>query len=174
MLQRQFSLERDEPEAGMEALEEPLKAKKRRESRQGIRVLRFTKFLLVAELRSTSGLLYWLKGLLKIRTSETVDGLLKMTFGHRQQSQPWTAPYIVFWKHKTFWSSLKLYKYSFGFKEVTEWRWNSKQIYKWTQFIRPLFEPQYSYSKIFFLVYCSNCTILPIKSNTNFLKLWDQ
>lgn len=88
MLQRQFSLERDEPEAGMEALEEPLKAKKRRESRQGIRVLRFTKFLLVAELRSTSGLLYWLKGLLKIRTSETVDGLLKMTFGHRQQSQP--------------------------------------------------------------------------------------
>lgn len=36
MLQRQISIERDEPEAGLEALEEPLKAKKRRESRQGI------------------------------------------------------------------------------------------------------------------------------------------
>lgn len=35
MLQRQISIERDEPEAGLEALEEPLKAKKRRESRQG-------------------------------------------------------------------------------------------------------------------------------------------
>lgn len=78
MLQRQFSLERDEPEAGMEALEEPLKAKKRRESRQGTRVLRFTKFLLVNELRSTSGLLYWLKGFLEIRSSRKVDGALKM------------------------------------------------------------------------------------------------
>lgn len=38
MLQRQISIERDEPEAGLEALEEPLKAKKRRESRQGIKI----------------------------------------------------------------------------------------------------------------------------------------
>lgn len=37
MLQRQISIERDEPEPGLEALEEPLKAKKRRESCQGIR-----------------------------------------------------------------------------------------------------------------------------------------
>ncbi|XP_044263033.1 protein unc-13 homolog B isoform X12 [Tribolium madens] len=34
MLQRQISIERDETETGLEALEEPLKAKKRRESRQ--------------------------------------------------------------------------------------------------------------------------------------------
>jgi hypothetical protein len=35
MLQRQISIERDETETGLEALEEPLKAKKRRESRPG-------------------------------------------------------------------------------------------------------------------------------------------
>lgn len=35
MLQRQISIDRDEPESGSEALEEPLKSKKRRESRQG-------------------------------------------------------------------------------------------------------------------------------------------
>lgn len=38
MLQRQISIERDETETGLEALEEPLKARKRRESRQGIEV----------------------------------------------------------------------------------------------------------------------------------------
>lgn len=36
MMQRQISIEKDETETGMEALEEPLKAKMRRESRQGI------------------------------------------------------------------------------------------------------------------------------------------
>lgn len=36
MLQRQISLDRDDTETGLEALEEPLKARKRRESRQGI------------------------------------------------------------------------------------------------------------------------------------------
>lgn len=36
MLQRQISIDRDETETGLEALEEPLKARKRRESRQGI------------------------------------------------------------------------------------------------------------------------------------------
>lgn len=36
MLQRQISLDREDTETGLEALEEPLKAKKRRESRQGI------------------------------------------------------------------------------------------------------------------------------------------
>lgn len=35
MLQRQISIDRDETETGLEALEEPLKAKKRRESRPG-------------------------------------------------------------------------------------------------------------------------------------------
>lgn len=35
MLQRQVSLDREDTETGLEALEEPLKAKKRRESRQG-------------------------------------------------------------------------------------------------------------------------------------------
>lgn len=35
MLQRQISIDRDDPESGSEALEEPLKAKKRMESRQG-------------------------------------------------------------------------------------------------------------------------------------------
>lgn len=33
--QRSISLERDEPEEGLDGLEEPLRAKKRRESRQG-------------------------------------------------------------------------------------------------------------------------------------------
>lgn len=35
MLQRQVSFDREDTETGLEALEEPLKAKKRRESRQG-------------------------------------------------------------------------------------------------------------------------------------------
>lgn len=40
MLQRQISIsiDRDETETGLEALEEPLKARKRRESRQGISI----------------------------------------------------------------------------------------------------------------------------------------
>lgn len=36
MLQRQISFDRDDLEPGVEALEEPLKARKRRESQQGI------------------------------------------------------------------------------------------------------------------------------------------
>lgn len=44
MLQRQISFERDDTEAGLEALEEPLKAKKRRdESHQGIIMKRMQK-----------------------------------------------------------------------------------------------------------------------------------
>lgn len=36
MLQRQISIDKDDPETGLEALEEPLKAKKPKEIRQGI------------------------------------------------------------------------------------------------------------------------------------------
>lgn len=45
ILQRQISIEREETEAGLEALEEPLKAKKRRESRQG--TIEVTKIVLL-------------------------------------------------------------------------------------------------------------------------------
>lgn len=45
MLQRQISIERDEPEAELEALEEPLKAKKRRESRQGTKFAKLRRVL---------------------------------------------------------------------------------------------------------------------------------
>lgn len=47
MLQRQISIDRDETETGLEALEEPLKAKKRRESRQGTSDMRFAKLLII-------------------------------------------------------------------------------------------------------------------------------
>lgn len=48
MLQRQISLDREETETGLEALEEPLKAKKRRESRQGTTTLAIAKLLIIS------------------------------------------------------------------------------------------------------------------------------
>lgn len=47
MMQRQISIDRDEDESGLEALEEPLKAKKPKENRQGTPDLTCKIFLLV-------------------------------------------------------------------------------------------------------------------------------
>lgn len=54
MLQRQISFDREDAESDLEALEEPLKPKKRRESRQGINYTHNFKLIFLRSMRSST------------------------------------------------------------------------------------------------------------------------
>lgn len=61
MMQRQISIDRDEDESGLEALEEPLKAKKPKENRQGTPELTCKMFLLVLSVLHMKNILLYKK-----------------------------------------------------------------------------------------------------------------